>query len=42
MSEVDVKVLTFFSFGSVTPSARLFRALRICDAATDVEVFSKA
>jgi len=36
------RVLTFFSAGSVTPSASLLRALRICEAATLVEVFSKA
>jgi hypothetical protein len=35
-------VLTFFSAGSVTPSASLLRALRICEAATLVDVFSKA
>jgi hypothetical protein len=33
---------TCFSLGSLTVSARLLRALRICDAATDVLVFSKA
>ena len=36
------KGLTFFSAGSVTPSASLLRALRICEAATLVDVFSKA
>ena len=34
--------LTCFSAGSVTESHRLFNALRICEAATEVEVFSKA
>ena len=38
---VDV-VRTFFSSASVQESPRLFSAFRICDAATDVEVFSKA
>lgn len=35
-------MLTFFSDGSWTVSANLLRALRICDAAMLVEVFSKA
>jgi hypothetical protein len=35
-------VLTFFSAGSVTVSASLLSALRICEAATLVDVFSKA
>jgi hypothetical protein len=34
--------LTFFSAGSVTVSASLLSALRICEAATLVDVFSKA
>lgn len=38
----EERTLTFFSAGSVTPSASLLRALRICEAATLVEVFSKA
>lgn len=33
---------TFFSSGFVTESASLLRAFRICEAATLVEVFSKA
>lgn len=37
-----MEVLTFFSAGSVTPSASLLSALRICEAATLVDVFSKA
>lgn len=40
--EGEERTLTFFSAGSVTPSASLLRALRICEAATLVEVFSKA
>ena len=35
-------VLTFFSCGSLTVSPRLLRELRIWEAATDVDVFSKA
>lgn len=35
-------MLTFFWLSSVTPSTIVFRAFRICAAATDVEVFSKA
>jgi hypothetical protein len=35
-------VLTFFSEGSVTVSASLLSAFRICEAATLVDVFSKA
>jgi hypothetical protein len=35
-------LLTFRCSGSLTVSVRLFRALRICEAATLVEVFSKA
>jgi hypothetical protein len=35
-------VRTFFSSGFVTVSASLLRAFRICEAATLVEVFSKA
>jgi hypothetical protein len=35
-------VLTFFSAGSWTVSASLLSAFRICEAATFVEVFSKA
>jgi len=35
-------LLTFFSLGSVTLSTSLLRALRIWEAATEVEVFSKA
>jgi hypothetical protein len=35
-------MLTFFSAGSVTVSASLLSALRICEAATLVDVFSKA
>jgi hypothetical protein len=34
--------LTFFSAGSVTVSASLLSALRICEAATLVDVFSNA
>jgi hypothetical protein len=33
---------TFFSAGSVTSSQSVLRALRICEAATEVDVFSKA
>jgi hypothetical protein len=35
-------LLTFFSAGSWTVSASLLRAFRICEAATLVDVFSKA
>ena len=35
-------LLTFFSAGSSTVSASLLRAFRICEAATLVDVFSKA
>jgi len=38
----DAVAHTCFSLGSLTVSARLLSALRICDAATDVEVFSNA
>lgn len=38
----DQLQLTFFSAGSVTVSASLLSALRICEAATLVDVFSKA
>jgi hypothetical protein len=36
------RLLTFFSAGSWTVSASLLRAFRICEAATLVDVFSKA
>jgi len=39
---LKLRKLTCFSAGSVTESQRLFNALRICEAATEVEVFSKA
>jgi hypothetical protein len=35
-------MLTFFSAGSWTVSASLLSAFRICEAATLVDVFSKA